>query len=47
MNTQPRVRKFQPLAKAKSKFVHPAEKPWQRIDIVVTNPDLQAVVAFS
>jgi hypothetical protein len=54
MNTQPRVRKLQALAKAKSKYVHPAEKPrqpaekpWQRILIAVTNPDLQAVVAFS
>ena len=47
MNTRPRVRKLQPLTEAKNKYVHPAEELWQRIYIAVTNPDLQAVVAFS
>ena len=47
MNTQPKVRKLQPPAKAKGKYLHPAEEPWRRILIAVTNPDLQAVVAFS
>jgi hypothetical protein len=47
MNTQSKVRKLQRLAKGKSKRAHPPEKPWQRILIAVTNPDLQAVVAFS
>jgi hypothetical protein len=36
-----------PPAKAKSKYLRPAEEPWQRILIAVTNPDLQAVVAFT
>ena len=47
MNRQPRVRKLKEMANAKRKYVHPAEEPWQRILIAVTNPDLQAVVAFS
>ena len=47
MNKQPKVRKLQVMANAKSKHTHPAEEPWQRILIAVTNPDLQAVVAFS
>ena len=47
MNTEPKVRELQPLAKAKSKYVHPAEEPSLRILIAVTNPDLQTVVAFS
>jgi hypothetical protein len=47
MNEQPRVRKLQATAKAKSKYVHPAKEPWQRILAAVTNPDLQAVVALS
>ena len=47
MNKQPRVRKLKEMANAKSKYVHPAEEPWRRILIAITNPDLQAVVAFS
>jgi hypothetical protein len=47
MNRQPRVRKLKEMANAKSKYVHPAEEPWQRILIAVANPDLQTVVAFS
>ena len=47
MNKQPRVRKLQEMANAKRKYVHPAEEPWQRVFIAATNPDLQAVVAFS
>jgi hypothetical protein len=47
MNTQPKVRKLQLPAKAKGKYLHPAEEPWRRILIAVTNPDLQAVVAFA
>ena len=47
MNKQPRVRKLQEMANAKSNYVHPAEEPWQWILIAVANPDLQAVVAFS
>jgi len=46
MNEQPRVRKLQALGRAKSKYVHPAEELRQRILAAVTNPDLQAVVAF-
>ena len=46
MNRQPRVRKLQEMANAKSKYIHPAGEPWQRILIAVTNADLQAVVAF-
>ena len=46
MNEQPRVRKLQALGTAKSKYVHPAEELRQRILSAVTNPDLQAVVAF-
>ena len=47
MNKQPKVRKLQVMANAKSKYVHPAEEPWQRILIAATNSDLQLVVAFS
>jgi hypothetical protein len=47
MNTEPKVRKLQPLARAKRKHVHPAEEPLRRILIAVTNPDLQTIVAFS
>ncbi len=47
MNEQPKVRKLQVTSNAKSKYVHPAEEPWQRILTAVTNPDLQAVLAFS
>ena len=47
MNKQPKVRKLQEMANARSKYVHPAEERWQRILTVVTNPDLQLVVAFS
>jgi hypothetical protein len=47
MSEQLRVRKLQAIAKAKSKYVHPAKEPWQRILTAVTNPDLQAVVALS
>jgi hypothetical protein len=47
MNKQSRIRKPQALAKAKSKYLHPADGPWQRIFTAVSNPDLQAVVALS
>jgi hypothetical protein len=47
MNKQPKVRKLQVMANAKSKYSHPAEEPWQLILTAVTNPDLQAVVAVS
>jgi hypothetical protein len=47
MNKQPKARKLQEIANAKSKYVHPAEEPWQRILIAVTNPYFQVVVAFS
>lgn len=46
VNEQPRIRELQALAKAKGKYVHPADKPWHRIFTAVTNPDLQAVVAL-
>jgi hypothetical protein len=47
MNEQPRrIRELQALAKAKSKYVHPADKSWQRVFTAVTNPDLHAVVAL-
>ena len=46
MNEQPRIRELQALAKAKGKYVHPADEPWQRIFTAVTNPDVHAVVAL-
>jgi hypothetical protein len=47
MNEQPRIREFQALAKGKSKYVHPADEPWQRIFTAVTNPGLQLTLALS
>jgi hypothetical protein len=47
MNKKQRIRELQALPETKTKYVHPANGPWQRIFTVVTNPDLQAILALS
>jgi hypothetical protein len=47
MKTRPRTTpELQALRKAKSRYVHPANESWQRLYAMVTNPDLQMIVAF-
>lgn len=46
MKNRPRTRELQAPPRAKSRHVHAANELWQRLYATVTDPDLQAIVAF-
>jgi len=46
MNKHPVKREFQSLAKVKGRYVNTADGSWHRLVSAITDPDLQAIVAF-